>query len=156
VIEGWPQFPSRAAVPQRRAREGRPSPGSRLAAGVTRGYRRVAGTLARTPSARLLVQLWSILGWLWSTVRAPLAIGYAALAALGATHWGLTSSSGRWFLGGLGLGALATAAAALWLDRRRYRRTRDLIDYLGEDLEVRKAVQLPDEHRVCVLRGKLP
>jgi hypothetical protein len=94
----------------------------------------------------------------------------AGAAVIALTAWAMASTAGRWFLIGAGVALVVSVAAAVAVHRRRIKRLKELLDYIGVDLEARKAAALPAEHRVrieraqrmidghrlCVRTGRLP
>jgi hypothetical protein len=122
-----PAFPSRGFG-------GRPSPGARE--GTTRPPRRAAD-LARQIVLEVIV--------------VAAAIGIVLLGRT-AVHAG----AGPWFLAGVPCGIALAVAAAVAVDRRRYRQLRDLNDYLGADLESRKVADMRQLHEIRVMRWEIP
>jgi hypothetical protein len=63
---------------------------------------------------------------------------------------------GWWFLLGAITGATVTATVSRVTGWNRHRHLRDLIDWLGEDLEARRLADLRSEQRIRHMRGQLP
>jgi hypothetical protein len=57
---------------------------------------------------------------------------------------------------GLAAGIAGTLTVAALIGWNRHRQLKELLDWLGEDLEARKMVMLRTEQRRAYMRGELP
>jgi len=85
----------------------------------------------------------------WLIVTGALAVASFVLVAL-------SHIAGWVYVAGIGTGIGATVLVLQFVDWNRHRQLRELLDWLGEDLEARKLADLRHDQRIKHLRGQLP
>lgn len=108
--------------------------------------------LALSRGRRHLATLGHWAGFL--LIAGLLAIGAAAVAA--GLLMLLVITVGWPYLAGVASGVGLSILTFRFVGSQRYRKLRELLDWMGEDLEARKQAELRARHRVHVMRGQLP